>query len=273
MKRLLTVQDLSCLGKCSLTVALPILSAMGVETAVLPTAVLSTHTAFPSPYARDMTPDILPVADHWQQIGAEFDGMYIGYLSSGRQVASVLELVKRFPVDMLLVDPVMGDNGKLYDRIDADHVQQLKALCAAADMIVPNLTEACALTDTPYRGSGDEAWLKDLLIKLTALGCGAALITGVPMADDTIGVAGYSRTSDRFFLCRQKRLPESYHGTGDAFAAVCAGAVCKGAELQTAAQLAADFTARCIRQTMEENRDKRYGLCFEKALPELWSLQ
>ena len=270
MKRLLTIQDLSCLGKCSLTVALPVISAMGVEAAVLPTAVLSTHTAFPSPQVRDLSGDLEGIAAHWGQIGAEFDGICTGYLASVGQIRQVLSIVDRFP-GFLLADPVMGDNGRLYSRITEEFGKEMTLLCARADAIVPNLTEACYLTGTPYPEKYDEAFIRQLLKKLTAMGCRMAAITGVSFTEDTLGVMGYDREKDEFYGYTHKRLPESYHGTGDIFTAVCAGALALGESWETALEKAANFVLRCMEETAKESRDKRYGVCFEKALPYLWN--
>ena len=148
MKKVLSVQDLSCLGKCSLTVALPVLSAMGHSCAVLPTAVLSTHTAFQNPHILSLTQHIAPICDHWNTIGAEFDAISIGYLSQPEQVVQVEALLDRFPA-MTVVDPVMGDHGKLYSGITPEQVTAVKKLCQRADILVPNITEACLLTGTP----------------------------------------------------------------------------------------------------------------------------
>ena len=270
MKRLLTVQDLSCVGKCSLTVALPVISAMGVEAAVLPTAVLSTHTAFPSPFVHDLSGDIGAIADHWTQIGASFDGICSGYLASCDQVMQVLSLAERFP-GFLLADPVMGDNGRLYSRITSEFIEKMAQLCARADAIVPNLTEACFLTGTPYPECYDEAFVQGLLKKLTGLGCRMAAVTGVSFQDDTVGVMGYDARQDAFCHYAHKKLPESYHGTGDIFTAVCAGSLVQDPSWDTALKRAADFVLLCMEETIKENRDKRYGVCFEKALPKLMS--
>lgn len=268
MKRILTVQDISCVGKCSLTVALPVLAAMGLETAVLPTAVLSTHTGFPNPSFRDLTDGIAQISAHWQQVGVSFDGVCTGYLGSREQVAQILALAEQFCGDgsMLFVDPVMGDNGKLYAGIDAGLPENMAQLCARADVIMPNITEACFLTQTPYRETCDEAYIHTLLERLAALGCKVALITGVSFSAGTTGVAGYEKTGKTFFRYTQEKLPQSYHGTGDIFSSVCAGAMLLGRDWRDAIRLAADYTAECIRQTGLQDRDKRYGVCFEKAI-------
>lgn len=270
MKRVLTVQDLSCLGKCSLTVALPVLSAMGLETAVLPTAVLSTHTAFPSPAVTDLTDMMGAVQAHWQQLGVSFDGICTGYLSCPEQARQVLQLTRQLDVGFWVADPVMGDGGRLYSRITPAFLTTMQEICSHADMILPNLTEACFLTNTPYREDYDETFIAELLEKLTAFGCDIAVITGVCPTADTIGVAGYQRSTHTRYHYTLPRLPQSCHGTGDIFCAVCTGAIVQGHSWQEALRLAADFTALCLRKTPAEGRDRRYGLCFEKALPYLY---
>ena len=271
MKRILTVQDLSCLGKCSLTVALPVISAMGVEAAVLPTAVLSTHTAFSSPAVQDLTQMLTAAPQHWEQIGATFDGIYTGYLSCEEQVDRVLAIAEQFrsPDCFLMVDPVMGDGGKLYSRITPNMSQKLRRLCSRADVVVPNLTEACCLTDTPYRDDPDEAFIKELLHKLTENGSAVAMITGVSFSKDQIGIAGYEKATDTYLYYSHQKLSVSLHGTGDVFSAVCTGALAQGKSWNDAMTLAGDFTLRCMEQTLAQPRDPRFGLCFEAALPYL----
>lgn len=270
MKRILTVQDLSCLGKCSLTVALPVISAMGVEAAVLPTAVLSTHTAFPSPAVTDLTLPMAAICDHWQQIGATFDGICTGYLGSPEQADQVLKLTKQLDCGLLVVDPVMGDQGKLYSRITPDFSAKMRQLCSKADLVLPNLTEACFLTDTPYPETYDPDFVGMLLRKLTNLGAEIAIITGISFEEGTTGAMGYEKATGERYHYRHEKLPSSYHGTGDIFCAVCTGALVRGQTWQEALRLAADFTLRTIRLTMDADRDKRFGVCFEKALPALW---
>lgn len=271
MKRILTVQDLSCLGKCSLTIALPVISAMGVEAAVLPTAVLSTHTAFPSPSVQELTQFINSASDHWQQIGASFDGIYTGYLSCEEQVDSVQTLADRFQSaeTFLLVDPVMGDGGKLYSRITPDMAGKLQGLCSRADVILPNLTEACCLTDTLYPQSYDEAFVKALLKKLTAGGCKTAVITGISFCDGAIGVAGYEKETNTYLYHSHEKLPVSHHGTGDIFASAFTGFMAQGKSWQDSMVRASDFTLLCLRENQSQDRDPRYGICYEKALPYL----
>ena len=166
MKRALTIQDISCVGKCSLTVALPIISAFGVETSVIPTAVLSTHTAFKNFTFCDLTDEIEKISNAWQKENISFDAIYTGYLGSSKQISIISELFKTFKTkdNFILVDPVMGDNGKLYSGFDQTFADEMALLCKNADVIVPNLTEASFMLHTPYIASGyDEEYIKDLL--------------------------------------------------------------------------------------------------------------
>ena len=186
MKRVLSIQDLSCVGRCSLTVALPVLSAMGHQCSVLPTAVLSTHTAFPNPSVVDLTDHLAGFARHWQENDISFDAVSVGYLSDPGQAGIVGAILDNMDCPVIL-DPVMGDHGKLYRRITADHIHAMKRLAARADVLLPNLTEAAAMTGIPYREQTDQAYLEALLDGLLILGVRAAVITGVHLQDNAIG--------------------------------------------------------------------------------------
>lgn len=271
MKRVVTIQDISCVGKCSLTVALPILSAMGLETAVLPTAVLSSHTAFEGFTFRDLTDEIRPVSLHWQQQGLRFDAIYSGYLGSFRQLQLVEELIDRFrcPGQTVVVDPVMGDNGRFYPGFTREFAREMGRLCSRADVIVPNLTEVSLLLEEPYRQDYTEEELKPLLKRLHALGAKKVLITGVGLPQGKLGVMGYDGESDRFFSYLRPRCPESFHGTGDVFASTLTGALTRGADLEQAAQLAVDFTVESIEKTLQDPEHRWYGVNFESAIPML----
>ncbi len=272
MKRILTIQDISCVGRCSLTVALPVLSAMGLETAALPTAVLSTHTAFTGYTFRDLTDDLLPIAAHWKKEGIAFDAIYTGYLGSFRQLEIVERILDMFVTEQtrVIVDPVMGDFGKLYAGFDAAFAAGMRALCARADVILPNLTEAAHLTGTPYlSGAYTEADIQALLAALAETGAKNALLTGVSFAEDTLGAMAYDARSDRYDLYVSARLPESFHGTGDVFASCVAGAMTRGLPLAEAMRLAVDFTLDCLRHTMADPAHRWYGVNFEAALPAL----
>ena len=266
MKHILTIQDLSCVGRCSLTVALPVLSTMGHQCSVLPTAVLSTHTAFPKPEVEDLTDRLLGFARHWQENGVTFDAVTVGYLSDPDQAAIVAQILEGIGADLVL-DPVMGDHGKLYSRITPEHIEAMKHLAARADVILPNLTEAAALTGLPYREQVDEAYLQDLTGRLLRLGAKAAVITGVHLQDGAIGYYGRDKEGKTF--CYQGTLiPRQFHGTGDLFAAVLSGSLLQGFSLNDAARKAAEFVRTCVENTPEVTK---HGVEFEKQLYRLYT--
>ena len=265
MKRVLSVQDLSCLGKCSLTVALPILSVMGLTATALPTGVLSTHTAFPQPVCHSFTDELAAFADHWKSIGAAFDAISVGYLSDPRQAQEVLRVLERFPA-LTVIDPAMGDHGKLYRGMGEENVTAMARLCRKGDYLLPNLTEATLLTGIPYRANPDEAYLNTLLEKLMAFGCKGVVITGILWDADTTGFAGCHRETGPFFY-RAKRIPRQSHGTGDMFCAVTTGALALGRTLEDAATLAARFVEQVVENTPDPTP---FGANFEPCLPWLW---
>lgn len=272
MKRIITIQDISCLGKCSLTVALPILSAMGVETCVVPTAVLSTHTMFSGYTFRDLTEDLTGIADHWEKEGFAFDAVYTGYLGSRRQLGLVEDYFRRFGRSALkLVDPVMADNGSLYAGFTPDFALEMAKLCGKADVILPNLTEAAFLLDRPYLAPGtySEAQVKDTLKALCDLGAGTAVLTGVSFDPGEIGFMSLEAKTGAFDAYFHPRVEASYHGTGDIFASVVTGGLMLGKTLGESLRLAADYTADCIRVTAEDPQGIRYGVYFEALIPEL----
>ena len=271
MKRIATVQDISCVGKCSLTVALPIISAMGVETAIIPTAVLSTHTMFQNFTVRDLTDEIKPVTDHWKSEKFDFDAIYTGYLGSFEQIDLMIEMFDRFRTDsnIMFVDPAMADNGKLYPAFDQAFAKKMASLCAVADIIVPNITEACFMTDTEYKEVYDETYVKELLKKLSALGAKISILTGVSFEPGKTGVMGYDSSADQFhYYCHDKHS-RSYHGTGDIFSSTCVGALMNGFDWKEAVKIAADYTSECIRITIEDPTSNTYGVNFELAVPYL----
>lgn len=270
MKRVVSIQDISCLGRCSLTVALPVISAMGVECAVLPTAVLSTHTVFSGFTCQDLTGQIDAVAGHWAAQGIGFDAIYTGYLASAAQTEAVCRFFDRFktPETLLFVDPAMADHGRLYTGFDDDFPRAMAQVCARADVIVPNLTEASLLTGLPYRTEYDEAYLHELLRALSELGPRHAAVTGVQPEPGRLGVMAYDKAAGRFYTYTTEHIPASFHGTGDVYAAACVGALMNGMALEESLALAADYTVECIRRT-ERSEANWYGVEFEKAIPYL----
>lgn len=270
MKRIVTVQDISCIGKCSLTAALPIISAMGVETAVIPTAVLSAHTAFDGFTFFDLTSQIKPVAEHWKAQKIGFDAIYTGYMSSGEQIGTVSEFIDEFhnKDNLVIVDPAMADNGRLYAGFDGAFAGSMKTLVKKADVIVPNLTEACMLLDMDYPCGGyDEAYIKKLLGCLVSLGCRSAVITGVSFEKERLGAAVYDSGSGQYSSYFNKRCGRNFHGTGDIFASVMTGSLVNGMTLERAVKCAVDFTRECIDYTVQDRDAGWYGVDFEYALP------
>ena len=246
MKRVVSIQDISCLGKCSLTVALPIISAMGVETCVVPTAVLSTHTGgFKNFTFHDLTQEIDPISDHWANENIHFDAIYTGYLGSFEQIDLVGKFFDRFGGDGTLVyaDPAMADNGVLYPGFTPEFAKKMGELCGKADVIVPNLTEASFMLGIDYVGDNyDEAYIKKLLKDLTGLGCKTAVLTGVSFEPGKIGAMAYDSATDSYSSYFNEKLPVSFHGTGDVFASACVGALMNGKDLTGALKIAVDYT-------------------------------
>lgn len=271
MKRIVSLQDISCLGKCSLTVALPIISAMGVECSILPTAVLSTHTMFKNFTCKDLTDQINPIAHHWQQEEFQFDAIYTGYLASKEQISDVCAFFDAFKTqdNIILVDPAMADNGKLYPAFGSDFPAEMAKVCAKADVIVPNLTEASLLTGLPYRTEYDEDYIREMLQALAKLGPRYVALTGVSFEPDKLGVMYYDQQTGQYGSYFNERLPVAIHGTGDVFASTCVGAMMRGKPLGEALALAADYTLECIRATLADPKPSWYGVNFEEVIPYL----
>lgn len=272
MKRILTIQDISCVGKCSLTVALPVISAFGVETCVLPTAVLSTHTAFNNFTFRDLTGDINAITKNWQEQNITFDAIYTGYLGSFEQLKIVSDIFDKFrPKDgFIIVDPVMADNGALYSGFSQEFVFEMAKLCNKADIIVPNMTEACFMLNIPYVKSGyKEEDIKDILKKLTDGGAKTAILTGVSFDEARLGAYGYDSVNKEYFSYFSDYIPASFHGTGDIFASTITGALSVGKSLENALKIAVDFTVKSIEFTVSEKKHNWYGVNFENAFPYL----
>ncbi len=267
--KILTIQDISCVGQCSLTVALPIISACGIETCVLPSAVLSTHTAGFKGYTfRDLTEDMPDIREHWVKEGIAFDAIYTGYLGSTKQIAYVEEILQTTGKEncVKIVDPAMADNGNLYPGFDAAFVEAMKELCGKADYIVPNITEACFLTDTEYKTEYDRAYIDLLLEKLSALGCRNIIFTGISYAPGKTGVVVYENGQYSYY--EHDKLLNSCHGTGDIYASAFVGALVRGKTAYESAKIAADYTVECIKATAQEE-NHWYGAKFEPVLSKL----
>ncbi len=269
-KKILTIQDISCVGQCSLTVALPILSACGNETCILPTSMLSTHTGgFTDFTFRDLSDDIPLIKEHWEKEGIFFDAIYTGYLGSEKQIDYVLDVIKsrRKEGAFTIVDPAMADNGVLYKGFDKTYVKAMEKLCFSdADIILPNITEACFLTDTEYKEVYDEEYINGLVKALVDKGAKTIVLTGVSYDENTTGVLVYENGKSEYY--KHSKITKGSHGTGDVYASAFVGALLRDFSVHKAAKIAADFTVKCIEATMGD-KDHWYGVKFELVIPEL----
>lgn len=271
MKRILTIQDISCLGKCSLTVALPLLSALGHETVILPTAVLSTHTMFEGFTVKDLSDQLEPITKHWKDQGFKFDAIYTGYLGTEEEIETVKSIIKEFATDetLVFVDPAMADNGKLYPAFDLKYAKKNASLCGIADVIVPNITEASFMTGIEYKETYDENYVKTLLKALVDLGAKTAILTGVSLSEGKTGAMGLDSKTGEYFVYQNGKIPATYHGTGDIFSSVAVGALLRGFSRYDAIKIAADYTAKTIDITRNNPDKPWYGVDFEATIPEL----
>ncbi len=273
MKRLLTIQDISCFGKCSLTAALPVISAMGIETAVIPTAVLSTHTGsgFSGFTFRDLTDDIAGITAHWKRLGLRFDTIYTGYLGSLEQVSIIRQLIEDFRTDdtLVVVDPVMGDGGRMYSGFDNRFVTAMRSLCSDADVILPNMTETALLLGENYSNSLTVPEIRQMLMRLTGLGCKTAIMTGACEDKAHNGAMAYVRHTDKFVTAACENISGSFHSTGDIFSSVLSGGMTLGMDIEEALALAVEFTHDCIKATLPIREQHWYAVRFEPCLGKL----
>jgi pyridoxine kinase len=269
-KKILTIQDISCVGQCSLTVALPIISACGVETCVLPSAVLSTHTAGFKGYTfRDLTDDMPDIRAHWEKEGIKFDAIYTGYLGSTKQIDYVKDIFASGSKEgtVTIVDPAMADNGKLYPAFDEEYVEAMKGLCASADFIVPNMTEAALLAGMHYEDGEDRRYVDKVMDRLIEMGCKNIILKGLPSKNGNyIGILMY--IDGKMYYYEHEKLPNSCHGTGDVYASAFVGALMRGKSANEAARIAAEYAMECIKETAKLD-NHWYGAAFELALPKL----
>ena len=272
LPRMAAIHDLSGFGKCSLTVALPIVSASGVECCCIPTALLSTHTGgFTGWTFTDLSDSIVPIASHWNELGIGFDAIYSGYLASeaqGRLLEKTIELL-RGDNTLVIVDPAMADNGKYYANLDDTMTECFRRLIAKADVITPNITEACFLSGVEYKAAPhDEAFIAGLIDKLSALGPKVVAVTGVSLEPGKVGIVARDNVSGKTSIVMNEALEGTFHGSGDVFASAFAALLTRGAALDDALVLAEDFVAACIERTAVRNTPRHYGLDFEGVLPE-----
>ena len=260
-KRVIAINDISSFGKCSLTVAISILGASGVETCAVPTAVLSAHTGFKGYTFRDLTDNILPSANHWKSMELVFDGIYSGYLGSKEQVECVEKVMDMFSVGVKVVDPVMGDDGVLYDGFTEEFPQEMKKLIKRADVIVPNVTEACLLTDITYCEEHSKEYINTLVDALKKQCDASIVITGINSKEDKISTAVYENGKITYIENEKQRAV--YSGTGDVFASTFVAALMHGMDTVSAAKLSAEFVGECIEITKQVSAERHYGINFE----------
>jgi pyridoxine kinase len=253
LPRVAAIHDICGYGRCSLTVAIPVLSAMGFEVSPLPTAVLSSHTLFPNFTILDMTNELPKIIGHWKELGLKFDGIYSGFLGSARQVDIVCDFIRDFqgPDTLVVVDPVMADHGKLYPTMPPEMVGEMKKLARQSKVITPNLTEAAFMLDRETPESITEREARDWLRALTDLGPEMAVITSAPIVSrpNAAAVIAYDRVDNRFWITERPHVPAQYHGTGDIFASVLTGSLLQGDSLPVAMDRSAQFVATAIRAT------------------------
>lgn len=266
-KRILTIQDISCVGQCSLTVALPILSAAGLETVILPSAVLSNHTGGFSGWTfNDLTEDMPKILERWELEKIEFAAVYTGYLGSAKQIDYVKNIVKSRLVSggRFIADPAMADNGRLYAGFDAKFVEEMKKLCFSADIILPNVTEAALLTNSEYKENYDKSYTDVLTEKLLKNGAKTIVFTGISYKPETTGVLVVENGESKYY--EHRKIAVGCHGTGDVYASAFVGALENGLPAFEAAKIAADYTLECIEKT-QDDKSHWYGVKFESALP------
>lgn len=271
-KKVLTVQDISCFGQCSTTVALPILSACGVETAIMPSAILSTHTGGFSGFTfRDLTEDLPKIMEHWKKEGINFDAIYTGYLGSKRQIEIVIDLFNNLLKEdgIRIVDPAMADNGKLYTGFDEDFVKEMRNLVGTSDIVLPNMTEAALLTDSEIlldNQSGE--YIMSIIYKLRDLGAKNIILKGIRNIEGKLGIAVFESDTENIEIFYTERIKKDAHGTGDCYAAAFTGGLMHGKSFREAAKIAAEFVSEAITKTIDDD-NHWYGVKFEKALPVL----
>lgn len=269
--RVAAIHDLSGFGRCSISVILPVLSAMGVQVCPVPTAVLSAHTGgLGDPVIRDLTDYIEPALLHYKSLGIDFEAVYTGFLGSGEQVDCCLEFFKEYPGALKIVDPVMGDNGKPYRTCTQELRRRMKELAAAADIITPNITEAAMLLDEAYPAAPlTRSEAKSMLLRLSQMGPKRVVVTGTELAEGGLSAVGYDGENSSFWYVPCEYIPVNYPGCGDIYASVLIGAELSGASLPIAMARAGDFAELCVKTTYSYGSDPRYGVMLESVLGKL----
>lgn len=271
MKRIVSIQDISCIGKCSQTVALPIISCMGIETAVLPTSVLSTHTAFNGYTFKNLEDEARKIIDHWEKENFTFDLIYIGYTGNIQILDLVLDFIDKFKTtnNIVVFDPAMADHGRFYSGINESILEKMKEVCKKADIIKPNLTETALLLGEEYKEKYSIENIKEQAQRLLTLGSKNVVITGVEN-EGKIGVLAFN--GEKYYSNYETKYNVNYHGTGDVFTSCLSGCLVDGKTLEEAITISSKFTTECVRLTYEDTQGEKYGVNFEQAIPYLIKL-
>lgn len=266
LKKAVIINSLSCYGKSSITVALPILSAAEIETTVIPTALFSTHTGIKDFVFTDVTSAILPTAEHLNSLKIQFDAIGLGYLANKEQILAASKAIDLLSKEntTVVIDPIMGENGKLYKRFTKTFPKYMLDLCKKANVITPNITEACLLADVPFKAEYDEEYIADLAIKLYEKIGAKVVITGISFDERKIGVAVYGGENVKYVFC--DKVPTSYHGSGDIFSAGLLASLLNERGLRAAAEIAQNFVCGCIKSSFESGAPEKSGIIFEKKL-------
>ncbi|MFP4041271.1 MAG: pyridoxamine kinase [Bacteroidales bacterium] len=271
IKKVAAIHDISGFGRASLTVIIPILSRMGIQVCPLPTAVLSTHSKFKNFHFVDLTNEIEPIISHWKSLNLKFNAIYSGFLGSYHQMEIVSKLIEEFKSEetMVVIDPVLGDDGKLYSTFNMEHVKEMKKFISKADIITPNLTEAAFLLDKDIPQTISKEEIKKWIIQLSQKGPQTVIVTSVPETDIFTSVLAYNKKDGRFWKVRVNYIPANFPGTGDAFTSVITGSILQGDSLPLALDRAARFTSMGVKSTYGYEYDSNEGILLEKILDSL----
>lgn len=270
MKRVALINDLSGFGRCSLTVSIPIITAMGIQCCPLPTAILSNHTGYKSYFFDDYTKNIEEYYREWLKLGLTFDMIYTGFLGSIHQIEIIIRLIKSFPNSLVLVDPVMGDNGKIYSTYTKDMCEKMKSLVSYANIVTPNVTEALILADTPYKSDITIDELKEIAIKISKINPSKVVITGIlDTSNEKISNLIYDKDKNDFFIITKNKSKIEYSGTGDVFASIICGCLINQVDFKESVEIAAKFVEKCSIQSNKQSINPADGIIFEQFIGDL----
>lgn len=269
IKKVATINDLSGVGRCSLTAAIPVLSTLGVQCCPYPTAVLSCHTGFKEFTFLDTTDEMLKYRKSWDNLNIDFECIYSGFLGSEKQIDIVLDFIKEREEALIVIDPVMGDNGKVYSTFTKEMCNKMKKLVSIADIVTPNLTEACILTEEEYSENSNDEKILNIAKKISSMGPERVIITGIIRGNKVVNFA-YDNVEKSFFKVESDFNNKSYSGTGDIFTSIVIGLILNGHSLKYSVEKATEFIYKTIEYTSKFNTDTREGIMFELFLKELF---